>query len=264
MAFRGGRGGGFRGGRGGGNSGAPLMPREFDVKPDFGPTEQFPDYAIPFQDPLTATERIHIARFRDHREKIHSGPLYTVLGKKRGLEDPFEDVVTYSSKRYHRQKRKVPKLDSRPYVFEFFPMELWETMDASYAAGGDRSVVLSGKKEKKRLLIASLNTSLPNGGLHHGEDSDASDEDPDGDEHKEKDKKSVLAKLMNEKDDDGGLSGDSDGDRDEDDEREDDGEEEDDYQDDEDGDYNAEQYFDDGDGEVDYGDDDGGGGAWYD
>ncbi|KAK6532733.1 hypothetical protein TWF281_006909 [Arthrobotrys megalospora] len=257
MAFRGGR-GGFRGGRGGGSNGAPMMPREFDVKPDFGPTEQFPDYAIPFQDPLTSTERIHVARFRDHREKVHSGPLYTVLGKRKGLEDPFEDVVTYSAKKYHRQKRKVPKLDSRPYVFEFFPVELWETMDSSYAATGDRSVVISGKKEKKRLLISSLNTDLPNGG-HHDDKSDGSDEE---DEEKEKEKKSVLAKLMSHKDEEDDGLGDDDEDDDED--KEDEGEEEDDYQDDEDGDYNAEQYFDDGDGEVDYGDDDGGGAAWYD
>ncbi|KAK6343064.1 hypothetical protein TWF718_008440 [Orbilia javanica] len=258
MAFRGGR-GGFRGGRGGGSNGGPMMPREFDVKPDFGPTEQFPDYTIPFQDPLSSTERIHIARFRDHREKVHSGPLYTVLGKRKGLEDPFEDVVTYSAKKYHRQKRKVPKLDSRPYVFEFFPVELWETMDSSYAATGDRSVVISGKKDpKKRLLISSLNTELPNGGHHDDDKSDGSDEE---DEEKEREKKSVLAKLMSHKDEeDDGL-----GDEDEDDEdKEDEGEEEDDYQDDEDGDYNAEQYFDDGDGDVDYGDDDGGGGAWFD
>ncbi|KAK6533688.1 hypothetical protein TWF694_002620 [Orbilia ellipsospora] len=259
MAFRGGRGGGFRGGRGGSSNGGPLMPREFDVKPDFGPTEQFPDYTIPFQDPLTPTERIHIARFRDHREKIHSGPLYTVLGKRKGLENPFEDVVTYSAKKYHRQKRKVPKLDSRPYVLEFFPVELWETMDSSYAPGTDRSVVINGKREKKRLLISSLNTALPNGGLHNGDQSDGSDDD------EEKEKKSVLAKLMSHKDeDDDGLS-DGNAEAEEDDEAEDEGEEEDDYQDDEDGDYNAEQYFDDGDGDVDYGDDDGGGGgAWYD
>ncbi|EGX49434.1 hypothetical protein TWF173_003178 [Orbilia oligospora] len=257
MAFRGGR-GGFRGGRGGGSNGGPMMPREFDVKPDFGPTEQFPDYTIPFQDPLTSTERIHIARFRDHREKVHSGPLYTVLGKRKGLEDPFEDVVTYSAKKYHRQKRKVPKLDSRPYVFEFFPVELWETMDSSYAATGDRSVVITGKKDqKKRLLISSLNTELPNGG-HHDDGSDGSDEE---DEEKEREKKSVLAKLMSHKDEEDDGLGDEDED---DDDKEDEGEEEDDYQDDEDGDYNAEQYFDDGDGDVDYGDDDGGGGAWFD
>ncbi|EWC44515.1 hypothetical protein DRE_06687 [Drechslerella stenobrocha 248] len=251
-----------------------MMPREFDVKPDFGPTEQFPDYAIPFQDPLSATERIRIARFRDHRDKVHNGPLYTVFSKKRGLEDPFEDVATYSSKRYHRQKRKVPKLDARPYVFEFFPTELWETMDASYAPGGDRSVVLNGKKEKKRLLIASLNTALPNGGLRNGdmgsdESGDEGDGDGDGDdEDPQKDKKkSVLANLMKHKDDEeeDAVSGD-DADREDDDDREDGIEEEDDYQDDEEGDYNAEQYFDDGDREVDYGDDDGGGGggAWYD
>ena len=32
-----------------------------------------------------------VARFRDHREKIHNGPFYTVLAKKREMEDPFED-----------------------------------------------------------------------------------------------------------------------------------------------------------------------------
>ncbi|KAF3940073.1 hypothetical protein ABW19_dt0210615 [Dactylella cylindrospora] len=262
MAFRGGR-GGFRGGRGGGATkpgGGPLIPRDLEVKPDFGPTEQFPNYTIPFQDPLTSTERIHIARFRDHREKIHNGPLYTVLGKKRGLEDPFEDVVTYSAKKYHKQKRKVPKLDSRPYVVEFFPVELWETMDPGL--GGGEKAVVNGKKLQKRLLISSLNTSLPNGGFHH--DSDGSDgEDGEGDEEREREKQSALKKLMNLNEEEEAIS-DGDGDEEDDEEREEEGEDEDEYQDDEEGDYNAEQYFDDGDGDVDYGDDDGGGGPWYD
>ena len=85
--------------------------------------------------PLSKDERIQIARLRTLRDRIHEGPLYTVLGNdarvaKNGDKgssaaaqfDPFEGMPTYSQ-RYTRKKRKLPKLDTRPYGKLFS----WET-----------------------------------------------------------------------------------------------------------------------------------------
>ena len=74
--------------------------------------------------PLTKDERMQVARFRSLRDRIHEGPLYTVLGEnvrvgKTGNTaaahfDPFEGMPTYSQ-RYTRKRRRIPKLDTRPY-----------------------------------------------------------------------------------------------------------------------------------------------------
>ena len=88
------------------------------------------EYRITLPKPLTKDERIQVARFRSLRERIHEGPLYTILGdtarvgkigeKSRTVAaggtqfDPFEGMPTYSQ-RYTRKKRKIPKLDTRPY-----------------------------------------------------------------------------------------------------------------------------------------------------
>lgn len=85
-----------------------------DVIPDYSITELFPRVPQPVQAALTKEERAIAARFRSHREKIHNGPMYTVAKKKRGMEDPFNDVSKYSAK-YMKKERRVPKLDARPY-----------------------------------------------------------------------------------------------------------------------------------------------------
>ena len=74
--------------------------------------------------PLTREERMQIAKFRLFRDRIHEGPLYTVLGDDARVgkhqswaaasSDPFEGMPTYSQK-YARKRRRVPKLDTRPY-----------------------------------------------------------------------------------------------------------------------------------------------------
>ena len=75
--------------------------------------------------PLTKDERIQVARFRSLRNSIHEGPLYTVLGDNVRVGkssntsaaanfDPFEGMPTYS-KKYVKQRRRIPKLDTRPY-----------------------------------------------------------------------------------------------------------------------------------------------------
>ncbi|MCJ1485157.1 hypothetical protein MMC06_005330 [Schaereria dolodes] len=88
--------------------------------------------------PLSKDERLQVARFRSLRDRIHAGPLYTVLGDnvrvgKPGNTaaahfDPFEGMQTYSQ-RYTAKRRRIPKLDTRPYVLKFFPNELWPTLD---------------------------------------------------------------------------------------------------------------------------------------
>ncbi len=54
---------------------------------------------------------------------MHEGPLYAVLGDnvrigKPGASasvfDPFEGMPTYSMK-YRKKRRRLPKLDTRPY-----------------------------------------------------------------------------------------------------------------------------------------------------
>lgn len=74
--------------------------------------------------PLTKDERAQVARFRSLRDRIHEGPLYTVLGDNARVGktttpaaaqfDPFEGMPTYSQK-YTKRRRKLPKLDTRPY-----------------------------------------------------------------------------------------------------------------------------------------------------
>ncbi|KAF8468938.1 DNA-directed RNA polymerase III, subunit Rpc31 [Kalaharituber pfeilii] len=153
---RGGR-GGFGGGRGFGGGGRDI-PFEIDpnLKPDFAPSELFPPNPPPVQGALSKEERLYVARFREFREKVANGPFYTVMGKKRGLENPFEDVERFS-KKYERKRRKVPKLDARPYVFEFFPPELYTTLDPNYTANqadGDGK----SKANVKRLYFSTLDT----------------------------------------------------------------------------------------------------------
>ena len=91
-------------------------------------------YEVTRPRPLTKDERIQVSRFRSLRDRIHEGPLYTVLGdnirigKTEGRTnsvaarfDPFEGMPTYSQ-RYTRTRRKIPKLDTRPYSAPSFPL----------------------------------------------------------------------------------------------------------------------------------------------
>jgi DNA-directed RNA polymerase III subunit RPC7 len=108
---RGGGRGGFGRGRGG-PGGGPFG--NDDLKPDYSVTELFPPQPQPVQSVLTKEERARVQRWRGQREKVHNGPMYTVMARKRGMEDPFNDVKRYSEK-YRKVERRAPKLDSRPY-----------------------------------------------------------------------------------------------------------------------------------------------------
>ncbi len=66
---------------------------------------------------MTRRERLQVARYRAFRDRVHEGPLYTVLSetKQAGKQaDPFEGMPTYTQK-YQKRTRRLPKLDTRPY-----------------------------------------------------------------------------------------------------------------------------------------------------
>ncbi|KAL9114007.1 MAG: hypothetical protein Q9187_007523 [Circinaria calcarea] len=185
--------------------------------------------------PLTKDERLQVARFRTLRDRIHEGPLYTILGdnvrvNKTGDRaktaaahfDPFEGMSTYSQ-RYIRQTRRMPKLDTRPYVLKFFPRELWSTLEPSSSNGvGDgvkpKKLQISSSRLSKKLSTYDRELS--------GEPQDFTGEIANGDDDEDAPK---------QVDEDGLPVEDEDVD--------------DEYADEEEdgvGDYNAEQYFDDG------------------
>ncbi|PGH20334.1 hypothetical protein AJ80_03602 [Polytolypa hystricis UAMH7299] len=221
-------------------------------EPDTAPTPLFPKYTPPHAKPLTDVERRQVDYYRQLREKIHDGPYYAVLdgppsyGKgqttsARARFDPFQGMATYGQ-RYLKKNRTLPKLSGRPYVMNFFPKDLWSTLDPNYVglptggANGFSSLIKIGQKR-------------------------GFEEDEDAEEAEKMRKRPHIA----EGDDEGSDAEKEKGRGDEEylDEEENDGEEEivdDDFEDDEEdmgGDYNAEQYFDGGDEE---GENDGGGG----
>ncbi|KAI9709626.1 MAG: hypothetical protein M1812_007675 [Candelaria pacifica] len=258
---RGGR-GGFRGGRGRGGRGGGLLKgatweNDEEVKPDSTPSAIFPENRLIPQKPLTKSERQQIAHYRRLRARVHEGPLYTVLGdnvrvgKTQALSaaaqrDPFESMPRYSDK-YKKKTRRIPRLDTRPYVLKFFPKELWSTLDPSQASKNGTSPTST---RKKRLKIATGNT------VYGLEDPDIEGE---GDEYSSLARRGFLASLTAGDDDEEEAEAKPDEDIPEEPEEQDN-----DYEDDEDdmaGDYNAEQYFDTGgdDAGEDYDGGDGGG-----
>jgi len=233
----GGRGGGFGHGRGGGGVGGGPFGGD-DLKPDYSVTELFPPQPPPVQAALSKEERAIVARYRSHREKIRNGPMYTVMARKRGMEDPFNDISRYSQK-YKKQIRKAPKLDARPYVHGFFPEELYPTMGIEEKRNGGKKA----EKIEKRLLFSALDTLNPLDDLPElGEGGS----DGEGGKEEGAKKEAALGRMAGDVEEDAGDAEDE--------------EEPDEFTDDDEGDYNAEQYFDDG-GDIgdDYGDDDAGG-----
>ena len=143
--------------------------------------------------------------------------------------DPFVGVPTYTMK-YEKKERVMPQLSGRPFIKEFFPHELWATLDGTDGHGG----TVKGATRKKLIL--------------------ASGEGAEGNANLEEKRKAMMEKI-------GEIAGEEGGADDEEVEGEAEEEEDYNYEDDEDemgGDYDAEQYFDDGDGMDD---DEGGGGG---
>ncbi|MCJ1409885.1 hypothetical protein MMC19_003969 [Ptychographa xylographoides] len=234
-----GRGRGGGGGRGRGPVGTARIAgvdipydQELDLNGRPQPTELYPAYKVLPPKALTKDERRQVARFRSLRERIHEGPLYTVLGdnvrisKTQGRAnsasaqfDPFEGMPTYSQ-RYTKKRRKIPKLDTRPYVLSFFPQELWSTLDPSHASTTSDTTESRPKKllfgtSKRSLGLSAFDRELSGepSRAANGEDEDEVADPVDEDE------------LPPEEEMDDEFSDD---------------------EDDMAGDYNAEQYFDDG------------------
>lgn len=234
-----------RSGGGHGKIAGVDVPWEYDaeLKIDTKPSELFPPNPPPIAPPPRHDEKIAVARYRALRERIHEGPLYTVLGdhsrvtKSRSTSsavvlDPFQGMPTYGQK-YKKQRRKIPRLDTRPYIMRYFPEELWTTLDPTTKPGANAAAL---KKRRKMLKIA-LSTKLTR--LEElEEDGDLGGRDDDDD-------------LEKEEDEDAGPEAEE--------EQDDDFEED----EDDDDDYNAENYFDNGE-DDDYGDEGGGGGDDYD
>lgn len=253
------------------------------------PQETYPKfYKPPVAPRLTPLEERAIACFVQFRRAYHNAPLYThrhinseflsakdpVLPrhgrsqintrygiKNRATIDPFLSVPMYSH-RFVDDTRTLPKLrNTRPWVKDLFPEELWATldgMDTSGAKGGFQTEGNASRDTRRRL---------------DGEDNDDGN-DPYGDEYDDEDifggGRSSQRRHENETEEERqarieGAGKDADiedgdaGDADEDDEEEMEVED-DDYDsaedDDDGGDYNAEAYFDNGD-DDDFGDDDG-------
>ncbi|KAI9875563.1 MAG: hypothetical protein M1830_008332 [Pleopsidium flavum] len=251
---RGGRRGG-RGGRGRGGGFFADLPFDPDLQIDTTPSALFPKYDPPLPKPLTRTERLQVAHYRTFRDRMHEGPLYSVLGDnvrvgKHGASaaaqfDPFEGMPTYSMK-YKKKRRRLPKLDARPYVLKFFPEELWSVLDPEHAT---QNGFIDPTKKKKLLIPGKKRANVL------AEFDRQISEDPDDKDRQRR--KNALDKLPNDDEDDDDPEQVA-----EDDAPPEEEDADDDFEDDEDdmgGDY-GEQYFDNGDDDrgEDEGGDDGG------
>ncbi|KAF2453319.1 DNA-directed RNA polymerase III, subunit Rpc31 [Lineolata rhizophorae] len=279
---RGGR-GGFRGGRGRGRGGSGFrgvdVPWEHDpdLQVDYKPSEQFPPRALPVSRKPYPSERFAVSQYRALRSRIHEGPLYTVLTDPtsahvtkpgaRGAAtatatanvDPFEAGVPTYSMKYRRKRRRIPRLDTRPYVLRYFPEELWSVMEGAAARDKDAQ---GPKPLKKKLQIARAATRLSRLEEELEREEQGANEDKLEDEERER----RLVRKQRIK----GLGSDDEdeGEREEDEDQDAEPEVQDSvFDDDEDvgaeDDYNAENYFDNG--EEDYDDyADAGDGGGYD
>jgi DNA-directed RNA polymerase III subunit RPC7 len=190
------------------------------------------------------------------RDRIHEGPFYTILndGMKNGLKrkasepapteaslfDPFTGNQTYSAK-YMKVRRRLPKLDARPYgelaglgrnwhgltsaVVDLFPAELRPVLDGTRADGNPtkkrRTLAVTkvdAVSQIERLIKSEQERTNEAEANAEGEEEEAEEEEEDPDEEKpdavdEEDNWSAQSTDSEESDDD----------------------------------YNAEQYFDNGD-----------------
>lgn len=254
------------------------------------PQETYPKfYKPPVAPHLTPLEERAVACFVKFRRAYHAAPLYThrhinseflsaqdpVLPrhgraqlnarygvKNRATIDPFLSVPMYSH-RFVDDTRTLPKLrDTRPWVKDLFPEELWATldgMDAGGPKGGFQTEESASRAAAKRKF----------------EDDEDDENDPFADGHDDEDifgwggrsqqqrrrenetedeRKARIEGAGKDADNEDGDAGDVDDDEEEEMELEDDVYDS--AEDEEGGDYNAEAYFDNGD-DDDFGDDDG-------
>ncbi|KAI4927893.1 hypothetical protein J4E85_006406 [Alternaria conjuncta] len=175
---RGGRGGGRGGSRGGAFNpargtvtiaGTELNWDLTGLDIQKGPAERFPEAPPPQAPPPTDDELAMVKHHLAVRDRIHEGPFYTILndGMKNGLKrkanepapteaslfDPFTGNQTYSAK-YLKVRRRLPKLDARPYVIDLFPTELRTTLT------GTTTSTSNTKKPARRTLAVTKVSSV--------------------------------------------------------------------------------------------------------
>ncbi|KAH7400785.1 DNA-directed RNA polymerase III, subunit Rpc31 [Phaeosphaeria sp. MPI-PUGE-AT-0046c] len=245
---------GGRGGRGGGRGGASFNGKVtiagtelnwdltgLDIQK--GPAERFPEAPPPQAPPPTAHENGIVAHYLAVRDRIHEGPFYTILndGMKNGLKrkanepapteaslfNPFTDNQTYSAK-YLKVRRRLPKLDARPYVTDLFPTELRPILttspNPSHASHKKRRTLgvskINAVSQIERMIKAEQDRSAAGADDEAADDDDdeaepGDDEDKEGADDDAEDDFSAASSDSEESDDD----------------------------------YNAEQYFDNGEDE---------------
>ncbi|KAL5117527.1 DNA-directed RNA polymerase III subunit C31 [Pleosporales sp. CAS-2024a] len=214
-AARGGRGGG-RGGRGGAFSSArgTVMIAGTELNWDLtgldiqkGPAERFPEAPPPQAPPPTAHEHGMVAHYLAVRDRIHEGPFYTILndGMKSGLKrranepapteaslfNPFTDNQTYSAK-YLKVRRRLPKLDARPYVTDLFPAELQPILQGTRGPGHASKkrrtlgvTKVNAVSQIERMIRAEVDrTNDAEAKADEDDDDDADDDEADADDDK--------------------------------------------------------------------------------
>lgn len=170
------------------------------------------------------------------RDRIHDGPYYTIMndGRKTSIKrkasdsaptevelfNAFSDNQTWTS-RYMKRRRRMPKLDERPYALEFFPPELHKIMGINVST--KKRVLAVDITVKKNLFDKKLDSLLKD-----AEDAQARAEEDEEDEEEPEVEPELEEKEEADDDDDDNSSVASDDSEDSDD------------------DYNAEQYFDNG------------------
>ncbi|KAI2605621.1 DNA-directed RNA polymerase III, subunit Rpc31 [Hypoxylon sp. NC1633] len=298
---RGGRGGGRGGrgafASAGRKTAPPGMPGGDDPGLLFNeqPQDTYPKFYVPpVAPPLNTAEARSVAAFVAFRRAFHSTPFYThrhlinavddvatskpadavrrtytqaqinarFAVKNRATIDPFVAVPMYSHK-FVDETRTLPKLKARadPYVKDFFPEELWGTLDGK-DTGGPKGGFLSSRPLKPKRGVKRKAVAMQDDDPFDSDEEDLVDRhafrkrrehETDGE------RKARIEAALKDGEDEDENKGDVDLD-DEDVELDDDegelSQEDDNYDDDEGGDYDAEAYFDAGDAD-DYGDDEG-------
>jgi DNA-directed RNA polymerase III subunit RPC7 len=176
-----------RGGRGRGGGGRKGPDFSYD---DSAPAPQtnkpaptFPDVPLPTPRPLEDFEVDSVKAYLSHRKQIRKGPFYALLdpssftddkGKvdNRAGFDPFNDQETYSSKS-QLKKRTLPDFSNQPTNLQFFPKELWHTIDPKRRHPLWKTVEepLLGARSRKRKRPLAADTQ--------NEDDQNSDDDSD-------------------------------------------------------------------------------------
>ncbi|KAL9618311.1 MAG: hypothetical protein Q9160_006961 [Pyrenula sp. 1 TL-2023] len=115
---------------------------------------------LPQPKPFTESEQNAIYWHQEFRNSMRDSPLFTDLdpgivtndeGKANARVgiDPFEAIGTYGQK-YAKSERKFPDFSRGSYALEFFPFELWSTIDPERKQAVWKTVSKGGKQKLNR------------------------------------------------------------------------------------------------------------------